>query len=40
MYLSVSKKYNLEEEKVKETIEKLLKEGYIYESGDKKYKAV
>jgi replicative DNA helicase Mcm len=38
--LNESKKYNLEEEKVKETIEKLLKEGYIYESGDKKYKAV
>jgi len=38
--LNESKKYNLEEEKVKETIEKLLKEGYIYESGEKKYKAV
>jgi replicative DNA helicase Mcm len=38
--LNESKKYNIEEEKVKETIEKLLKEGYIYESGDKKYKAV
>ena len=38
--LNESKKYNLEEEKVKETIDKLLKEGYIYESGDKKYKAV
>ncbi len=38
--LNESKKYNLEEEKVKETIEKLLKEGYIYESGDKKYKAL
>jgi len=38
--LNESKKYNLEEEKVRETIEKLLKEGYIYESGDKKYKAV
>jgi len=38
--LNESKKYNLEEEKVKETVDKLLKEGYIYESGDKKYKAV
>ena len=38
--LNESKKYNLEEEKVRETIEKLLKEGYIYESGEKKYKAV
>ena len=38
--LNESKKYNLEEEKVKETIDKLLKEGYIYESGDKRYKAV
>ncbi len=38
--INESKKYNFEEDKVKEVIEKLLKEGYIYETGEQKYKSV
>ncbi|MGC9132889.1 MAG: minichromosome maintenance protein MCM [Nanopusillaceae archaeon] len=38
--INESKKYNIEEDKVKEIIEKLLKEGYIYETGPQKYRSL
>ncbi|WP_258393242.1 minichromosome maintenance protein MCM [Nanobdella aerobiophila] len=38
--LNESKKYNFEENRVKEVIDKLLKDGYLYETGPQKYKVV
>ncbi len=38
--LNKAKEKGFEESKIKETLDKLLKEGYIYESGDKKYKVI
>ncbi|BFI73366.1 minichromosome maintenance protein MCM [Nanoarchaeota archaeon] len=38
--INEGKKYNFEEEKIKEVIDKLLRDGYIYETGAQKYKSV